>query len=132
MLRLDRFLGGLGVVALPCTVALQSAVGKPADSASAPNLQLALPAESRGDHEVPLSVWDVVQWRLDATDRSIGYGAQDMENYSGDALLPSSILHLLVDARQLPRFSGKVTDELLADAAKPSFLGESDVDGNGR
>jgi hypothetical protein len=84
---------------------------------------LAPPDPSRAALEIPPEIWDAVRRLAGCADRRIGYEAGEMGRYGRSTFLLPTVLQLFADARTIPRFSGRVTDELLGDAGKTAAFG---------
>ncbi len=97
--------------------------------AQGPLPTLAFPGSARGDLEIPAELWEGVRARVDARGRMIGYTAAEMAYYGRSALLLPTVLQLFADARTVPRFAGRISDDLLADAGKVAAFGYGWSDG---
>jgi len=87
------------------------------------------PGPERISLDIPVGIWDVVRHEVGAENRLIGYTATEMGNYGRSTLLLPTVLRLFEDARNIPRFSGKITDELIEDAGKVAEFGSGWSDG---
>jgi len=81
------------------------------------------PGPDRADLALPAGVWDRIRDRVAATDRPIGYDADEMRQYGRSDLLLDTTLRRFHDVRALPRFTGRLTDQLLADADRAAAFG---------
>jgi len=77
----------------------------------------------RAKLQVPADIWDVVRGHLDAEGEKIGYDAEAMGDYGRSTFLLPTVLGLFRDARTVPRFSGRISEQLLADAEKVADRG---------
>ena len=59
-------------------------------------------------------------------DHALGFQASEMRNYGRDAFLLRTVENLFRDARKVPRFSGKLSDDLLA-AADPAKVDVAEI-----
>ncbi len=94
-------------------------------SARAAGPILPWPGSSRGDLAVPDSLWNLVLGQLDRGDRNgrpLGYAADEMAQYGRDRYRLRPLAILFRDVRALPRFSGKLAEDLLAGANDPADL----------
>ncbi len=90
----------------------------PVEVAQAP---WAWPGGDRAALELPEEAWARVRATGGLSAHPIGYSADEMRNYGRDAHLMRTVETLFRDARTIPRFAGRVTDEMLATAATPSL-----------
>ena len=72
--------------------------------------------QRRGELEVPGPVWDRVREGVDFEGRKVGYSAEQMAHFSGFPQQLATIENLFRDVTAVPRFSGRVSDRLLANA----------------
>lgn len=79
-----------------------------------------LPGPDRASLQIPDDVWDRALAGTLPSRRPLGYSGDEMRNYGGRDHLLRSIENLFRDARQVPRLTGRISDELLAAARAES------------
>jgi hypothetical protein len=77
---------------------------------------------SRAELQIPEALWREVLTHLQQPGPALGYPGDVMRNYRYDRHLLRSVETLFSDVRALPRYSGKVSDEVLAAADDPARL----------
>jgi hypothetical protein len=90
---------------------------------------LASPDLGRGELEIPTEIWNRVRARVEAEDRPIGYTPDEMSQYGRSAFILPAVLQIFRDARTAPRFTGRLSDDLLANAGKVGAFGYGASDG---
>ncbi len=106
------------------------ASGKAVKAKSAPNAaapaagypRLSWPGPARADLAIPDSLWDAVLAKLGRTGRPIGFTTEEMANYGHDDSILRTVRNLFHDVRAIPRFSGKLSEDLIQNAQDPAEL----------
>ncbi len=75
---------------------------------------------SRAALAIPDAVWERVLRDAGRPGGALGYGAEELRAFGRDAHLLRSVQAAFADVRRLPRETGRLTDGLLENAAKPS------------
>ena len=78
------------------------------------------PGAARADLAVPEALWARALAGVDRAGGPLGFSAEVMENYGRDTHMLRPIALLFRDVRAIPRFSVKVSDDLLAAAQDPA------------
>ena len=76
------------------------------------------PGDARANLELPDAAWSRAMEGVHQP--GLGFTSDELANYGRDAFLTHAISVLFHDVRAIPRFSGKLTDDLLAAALDPS------------
>lgn len=82
----------------------------------------AVPPPSRADLLVPEALWRDVLAATGRTGGTLGYTSDEMRNYGGRAYLLRTVENLFRDARSIPRETGRIAEDLLANSGKPHEL----------
>ena len=78
------------------------------------------PGGARADLVVPEALWSRALAGVERPGGPLGYSAEVMANYGRDTYMLRPVALLFRDVRAIPRFSGKVSDDLLAAAKDPA------------
>lgn len=84
-------------------------------------------APSRADLAIPDDVWGKALEGVGRAGGVLGYTGDEMRNYGRDAHVNRVVQNLFRDVRAVPRFSGKVTDDLLAAVKDPATADPSEI-----
>jgi hypothetical protein len=77
---------------------------------------------SRAELEIPEEVWRDALAAIQQPGPGLGYSGDVMRNYKYDTHLLRTVEVLFADVRAVPRYSGKISDELIAAAGDPAKL----------
>ncbi len=77
-------------------------------------------APSRADLVIPDDVWTKALAAVGRPGGTLGFTGDEMRSYGRDSYVNRIVSNLFRDVRAVPRFSGKMTDDLLAAAKDPS------------
>lgn len=113
----------LSALILPALVLAAPRAPRPSATTApaVPALSLPWPGDSRAALEIPAEAWRSVTATGALPPGPLGYTFEQMRNYGRDRAQMRTVETLFRDARGVPRFAGRVTDDLLAaaDPAKP-------------
>ncbi len=96
-------------------VVISAPGGVLAQGSSSESPQQALP--SRADLVVPAEIWDRVRENVGYAGKPLGYTAEEMEHFRGSDCVLRVVEMLFRDITSVPQFSGRISDEMLADPA---------------
>lgn len=80
------------------------------------------PGGARADLALPDSLWQRCRETLQCGDRPVGYTAEEMAQFGRDALVLRTVSNLFRDVRAIQRWSGKMAEDLIANAGNPAEL----------
>lgn len=91
-------------------------------AAPLPEEPLPWPGGERATLALPDAIWAPLLDAVDRRGRPLGYTLAEMQEYGRDLHLMRSIASLFQDARQIPVFSGRVAESLIAASGSPAGL----------
>ncbi len=90
---------------------------------SLPEFQFGEPDSGRAGLLLPDELWASIRGQVGASQRAIGYCAEEMGQYGRSSFRLPTVLRLFSDARLVSRETGRLSDQLLAQAANSAAFG---------
>lgn len=84
--------------------------------------RLASPGDARADLTVPDSLWQHALSKVNRATRPLGFTSDEMANYGRDPFVLRPVRNLFRDVRGIHRFSGKMAEDIIANAADPADM----------
>lgn len=81
-----------------------------------------LAAQERAALELPPELWREALAHVDHAGKTLGYTSDQMRFFNPDPFVLRAVDNLFRDVAALPRFSGKLAEQLLADARNPAEI----------